>query len=359
MAQAGHDARRQLSDRRLRDRLRDDFDLTIMLSVGTVAILVVIGFSVFRFLTGNLPGAVVNGLIVLALGSMLVYVLRGGDTRRAGAVFVLVTSAACVASTQMFGQTGTYWTFMVLWLNFVLARRGLAVTASLLLVIAIAGQGSLFGTGTERAAYTVTALMVTAYAWFFSSRLALQRRQLEALAGQDPLTGAGNRRVMRQELDAAIGAGQEAGVPAVLAVLDLDHFKRINDVYGHEAGDRVLVRLAEIVRGRLRKTDAFFRFGGEEFVVLLPGTGLAEGRRLLEELHVLLGEGLGRPVEPAAVVTVSIGVAGLRPGEGWSGWLGRADAALYRAKEAGRNRVVVAEDPDQEGLDRRGAVPEA
>jgi len=332
-------------------RLRGDFDLAIMVSFGGVAAIVIAGFAVFRFASGNLVGGLANCVIVATLTSVLAYAWRSGNTSRAATVFVLVTGLACVISSLVFGRTAAYWTYLVLWINFVLVRREMALGVNLGMILAFAGQASLFDAGVERAIYAVTALLVTVYGWIFSTRFASQRRQLELLATQDPLTGAGNRRLLQVDLDGVIGAMQRNGTPAVVAVLDLDHFKRVNDTRGHEVGDRVLVRFVEIVRSRIRKSDGLYRFGGEEFVILLPQVRIEAARIALGDLRERLNDGLA---EIAEAVTVSIGAAELAPGEDWSGWLVRADAALYRAKQAGRNRVVVAGDPPAGTDDRRG-----
>jgi diguanylate cyclase len=125
----------------------------------------------------------------------------------------------------------------------------------------------------------------------------------------------------------------------MLAMLDLDHFKRINDNYGHLAGDKVLKIIANVLRKRLRPTDFIARFGGEEFVLLMPSTVPADGMKLLETLRASIEacpfHFRGEPV----TVTLSIGLATFRHGEHGDVVLKRADQALYRAKNAGRNRV--------------------
>jgi diguanylate cyclase (GGDEF)-like protein len=336
---------------RLSERLRSDFDLAILTSFGALAAVVIAGFAVFRFYSGNLVGGLTNCAIVAALSSVLVYALRGGDTGRAATVFMVVTGLACIGSSLVFGRTAVYWGFLVLWINFVLSQRQLAIVVNVAMVAALAAQGSLFDSGAERAVYLVTALLVTAYGWTFSSRYASQRRQLEILASHDPLTNAGNRRLLQHDLEMAIAATGSGAAPSVLAVLDLDHFKQVNDCHGHDVGDRVLVRLVDTARGRLRKTDGLYRFGGEEFVILLAHTPLASARATLADLHQRINAAL---CDVAGPVTVSIGAAEQRPGEDWSGWMGRADAALYRAKQAGRNRVEIAGDAAAAVPDRRG-----
>ncbi len=339
---------------RLSVRLRSDFDLAILISFGAFAAVVIAGFAVFRFYTGNVVGGLANCAIVVALSGVLVYAIRGGDTGRAATVFVLVTGLACIASSLVFGRTAVYWGYLVLWINFVLSQRQLAIVINLAMVWALAAQGSLFDSGAERAVYVVTALLVTAYGWTFSSRYASQRRQLEILASHDPLTNAGNRRLLQHDLEMAIAATGSGAAPSVLAVLDLDHVKQVNDRHGHEVGDRVLVRLVQIVRERLRKTDGLYRFGGEEFVILLTHVGLTQARGTLADLRGRLNDGLA---EIAGAVTVSIGAAEQVRGEDWSSWMGRADAALSRAKQAGRNRVEVAGDPADAVAGRRPADP--
>jgi diguanylate cyclase (GGDEF)-like protein len=122
-------------------------------------------------------------------------------------------------------------------------------------------------------------------------------------------------------------------------VLDLDHFKRINDDHGHEAGDRVLSRFVEMVRDTLRTEDGLYRLGGEEFVVLLRGMDADSAASSLQELHGRLS---GRVDGPEGALHFSAGAAVLEPGENWSKWLARADHALYEAKRSGRDRLVMA-----------------
>ena len=164
-------------------------------------------------------------------------------------------------------------------------------------------------------------------------------------ATTDPLTLALNRHGFEQRWARLQGhAIPEPGQMRALLVLDIDHFKRINDSCGHDIGDRVLQELAGLLRRQLRSSDWLVRWGGEEFVILLPDVqaddvaGLAEGLRSAVETH---GFGHGVPVP----VTVSVGVALQAPGEDFEALFKRADEALYQAKREGRNRVVIADGP--------------
>lgn len=328
---------------RLRARMADDFRLALMLLIGGTGVLVVAGFVVYRWHSGNLTGALLNLAIVTSLSAVLVFAARSRDSRTPAAAFVLVTTLAAIASAYVFGRTGIYWTFLVLWISFVLAPAWLALFCNLALLMAVlVGNRALFGTGHEWAAYCATGFMVTTYAWLVSHRLERQRARLQSQAETDPLTGAGNRRLLLRELGDLLAGREGPGPAGVLGVLDLDHFKRVNDRHGHEAGDRVLVHLVVLLEQRLRKLDAVYRLGGEEFVLLFPDTTIEQAAPRLYALQAELNRGLA-PLPGG--VTVSIGAAEHRPGESWSQWLGRADAALYRAKQAGRNRVVLAGGP--------------
>lgn len=155
----------------------------------------------------------------------------------------------------------------------------------------------------------------------------------------DPLTGLPNRAAWIERLELEVARRQRYGGQLLLAVLDIDHFKRINDGYGHLAGDRVLKIIAGELSKRLRKTDFIARFGGEEFVLLIPATPLAGGVQLLETLRAAIEacpfHFKGEPV----TITLSAGIAEFRDGETPEAAFERADQALYRAKGAGRNRI--------------------
>lgn len=155
----------------------------------------------------------------------------------------------------------------------------------------------------------------------------------------DPLTGLPNRAAWSERLDLEIARHQRYGGQLLMAVLDIDHFKRINDGYGHLAGDRVLKIIAGELQKRLRKTDFIARFGGEEFVLLIPGTPLEGGVQLLETLRAAVEacpfHFRGEPV----TITLSGGIAEFRNDEATEATFERADQALYRAKGSGRNRV--------------------
>lgn len=168
--------------------------------------------------------------------------------------------------------------------------------------------------------------------------------ELVTLASHDALTGLINRREFLRRLDEELARLKRHGGQASLLMLDLDHFKRVNDVHGHAAGDQVLKALADIFKAYLREQDVAGRLGGEEFACLLPQTGLGEALRVAERLRVELEAWSVVVGESKTLrVTASIGVAACLPADSAECVMARADEALYRAKGSGRNCVVVAE----------------
>lgn len=168
-------------------------------------------------------------------------------------------------------------------------------------------------------------------------RANLEEQRQKALI--DPLTGLPNRAAWEERLGHEMALWQKNKTNLLVCILDLDHFKRINDGYGHLAGDRVLKIVAKVLTKQLRPTDFIARFGGEEFVLLLPATQVAAGLALLEQLRNAVEQCPFHFKSEPVTITVSTGVTALRLGERSDVALKRADQALYRAKENGRNRV--------------------
>jgi len=169
-----------------------------------------------------------------------------------------------------------------------------------------------------------------------------EKARAEELARVDFLTNLANRRAFYEEGERELQSLQGSNRPAAVVMLDIDHFKSVNDRYGHAAGDSVIRAVAELIRANLRASDIAGRLGGEEFALLLPDTAaatvLVAAERLRAATEALLVEQDGVRIN----FTLSIGVAVLADDATLDQWVARADAALYRAKQAGRNRVAVA-----------------
>lgn len=165
-------------------------------------------------------------------------------------------------------------------------------------------------------------------------------RRIEELAELDELTGAFNRRCIMRMLDDEVARAQRSNTPCSVALIDLDWFKRINDSHGHPIGDEVLRTFAITVFANIRNIDRFGRYGGEEFLLVMPETASAAAANILDRLRLIVAELDWSAFSSGMAVTISAGVAEMNPGETPDALLARADEALYAAKEAGRNRVA-------------------
>jgi diguanylate cyclase (GGDEF)-like protein len=176
--------------------------------------------------------------------------------------------------------------------------------------------------------------------------LIIAKKELEELAVRDPLTGLANRRLLIEQFQREAIRQRRSGNPLSLLLLDLDHFKSVNDRYGHLAGDTCLKRISTVIESRLRRVDIVARFGGEEFIVLLPDTD--EPGAIIAAENLCKAVAATEIVLPEAVVrlTVSIGVATAKAGEtrDFDPLMGIADKAMYMAKKLGRNRVCASAD---------------
>ncbi len=174
-----------------------------------------------------------------------------------------------------------------------------------------------------------------------ASKLARQNRRLDELGRTDALTGLANRRECLSLVGTELARHQRNGRPAVLVILDIDHFKEINDRYGHPIGDEVLCGIARVLRESSRRSDSVARYGGDEFVMMLPETTLRGAEEASRRLRARL-EGVRFDSAADLRCTVSLGAAEASKEMDVGAWVREADAALYRAKLAGRDRFVAA-----------------
>jgi len=176
----------------------------------------------------------------------------------------------------------------------------------------------------------------------YKSGLALKEanKRIEELAELDDLTGSFNRRCIMRFLDDEIARAHRVNAPCSIALIDLDWFKRINDTYGHPTGDEVLRTFAITVFANIRTVDRFGRYGGEEFLLVLPDTSSETAARMLDRLRTIVADIDWSGLSLGLRVTISAGIATLDANETSDSFLARADSALYKAKAQGRNRIA-------------------
>ncbi|WP_372964850.1 GGDEF domain-containing protein [Marinobacter sp.] len=325
-------------------RLKNDFRLSIVTLLSVSAIIGITPFAIMRFLDGNMVAGFIDFGILSAVASSLVYAWVTGDTYRSGMFLAFVSCSGAVVVAMAIGEEGLFWLYPCLVTTFFLAPSQVAAILNLSSVLIMMTIESAYSSSVQMWTFVISATIVSACSYVFARRNKDQRERLEHLATIDPLTGVKNRRSMDEELDQAAANAERTGLPYALIMLDLDHFKEINDVYGHGVGDKVLRDLVGLIEDYTRLSDQLFRFGGEEFVLLLPGV---DGEGLKMVVYNLQKELRKRLKSPGGRVTSSFGVAMLCHGESVTSWLARADQALYKAKKSGRDQVVFAEVTDQ------------
>lgn len=180
------------------------------------------------------------------------------------------------------------------------------------------------------------------------TRLRDERTQLRYQAGTDALTGLANRANLLPRLTQSLAVAIRNGEPLCVIMADLDRFKQVNDTYGHQVGDQVLRDTAVRMRTALRDFDLVARYGGEEFIIVLRNTSLEVALQVAERVRLRIGGHPFNKVDADLKVTISQGVALAHPGDSVDSLIQRADAALYAAKQAGRDCVRVADDPDRD-----------
>ncbi len=217
-------------------------------------------------------------------------------------------------------------------------------------LVVVDEQGELVGLVTQSDIVEAQTLMVTEERNLLETRVEERTHDLRVFADRlehmslvDPMLGTGNRRAMERELERLQGVVNRYHRGFAVVIFDIDEFKKYNDHYGHPEGDAVLCEVAAACQEAIRNTDLLYRYGGEEFLVTMPETGLEGARDAAERIRQAI-EALGLPhVESEhGIVTVSLGVATASPEDSTLAWpdlVSRADGALYRAKQSGRNRT--------------------
>lgn len=317
-----------------------DFQLTIVLLYGFFSAAVITPFAIYRFMTGAYAVAALDATLVLLIAGIVFYGWKFGKTERTGRVLVVIGGFGALLSSEMLGVVGLFWMYVAIVANFFLTTNlRFATVFTVLIMILLAVTGKSFENSAQLWSFLATGSLIALLSYIIAQQYSLQRRRLEHLATIDPLTGALNRRSMEQELQMAVEEYARSHAPMAVILMDIDHFKLINDRCGHEKGDQVLQAFASLVMQNTRHIDRFFRYGGEEFLLLLKSSQADEAIAIAEKIRAVVA------INDADVlqgVTVSLGLATACAGETVEQWTSRADAALYTAKNQGRNRVEYA-----------------
>lgn len=320
-------------------RRPDEIVVLLLSAIGTISIF---PFAVYRFLQADWGIATVDLAISLLLGSLFFYVFRTHRTETPNLILTIIFLTATVLTIFLKGAAQVYWAYPATMATFFLLTPKKAALLTSIDVLAVIFLVSLHVDTVALISISITLISSNIFAFIFASRTRSKNEKLLQLATHDPLTGASNRRALEKKLEWVVQMQQREKRKISLIILDLDHFKRINDRFGHAVGDNVLVRFTELIRSRIRKTDTLFRFGGEEFVVIAENTEMPEALQLAEQLR---SEVENTQLLPGEAITTSVGIADYQNNENRNAWFKRADKALFEAKQLGRNRVIASENP--------------
>jgi diguanylate cyclase (GGDEF)-like protein len=328
-----------------------------------------VAFSVLFFALGApvLGAANVGSVVVYALIRSLLLRRRN---RTALVLLWLELLLHALVATRVLGWDSGFHYYLLLMMPLVFVSPTRTLRSKLLLGSALAAfyigldayahqraplseiaPGALHALRYFNIATTMALLAYLAHAYFGAVMRA--ERRLHDLATTDALTGLANRRRMLQAADQHLGRRRSDGTPLSFILGDVDHFKSVNDRHGHDVGDRVLVKVARAMKQATREADLVGRWGGEEFLIVLPETGLDEALHVAERVREAVRQGAAGHDGQDLHVTITLGVSSLREGESLASAISRADAAMYRGKLGGRNRSV-AEEADVPAAEAAG-----
>ncbi|HIB69377.1 MAG TPA: GGDEF domain-containing protein [Phycisphaerales bacterium] len=307
---------------------------------GLLSLAFMLPFAALGFYQHSLPRGVVITLLCLALGLNSYRASRRRPLVISQESLYILMLVAISIGFQEVSLVATFWCYPLPLYFLFTVRKQLSnlVAGTWLLFVTIQCFARLDIAIAIRVSLTLALVMLMGRTYV--SMIDELRESLRKQAFIDPLTGLYNRNTLHKKLvhcRERLNRGQEK---ASICLLDIDHFKRVNDLFGHQEGDVTLQKVAHTTLSRMRKIDDVFRFGGEEFLVLLSNADASEAAAAGESLRALIEDECERP--DGVPVTVSIGIAELEAGESIQSWLHRADLALYEAKNTGRNRVAVA-----------------
>ena len=328
-----------LNRAQLPDRSREE---NIILTLCVVGGLGIAPFAIIRFINGELIAGIVDTLIILILASIFIYVTRTAQTRTPSVVLTLSYMAVMVSMNYIVGPSLIYWAYPGMAAAYFLVRpsEGLLINATAL--VALLPALMIGTTNLEMAGLLITLILNNSFAYLYA-RFSLEHQdKLARMATLDALTGVGNRAIFIDDMTKALSAKRRFGTNLCLIMMDLDYFKQINDEHGHLTGDAALVSLMKLCRERIRGIDRIYRIGGEEFAIITTGIEADGAQFLAEDIRGMVEQSsLLRGIK----VTVSLGVASCVSVDSIESLMGRADKALYRAKNQGRNQVCVEQDP--------------
>ena len=306
----------------------------------SVVIITISGIGLYQAAQGETLIALIDFSICLLFMFLLKKILCGQLTIKIK-LFTIFICTLFALSIAYFTENivAIYWVYPIITGTFFLLCSQLALPINIFIII-ISMSIAFLNTSTHQLINLTSSLILMCVAgYIFSVRSEIYQKQLASLINIDPLTKLKNRYSLDEELIKKMELHKQNIQTASLLILDLDNFKKINDIHGHTVGDNTLISFASMLKDTIQKTDKIYRYGGDEFIIIANNTPLKKAGKLAEQLRELT-EGTIRADKDT--ITVSIGVAEVSHGDTETSWLHRADKALYKAKYFNRNSVFLA-----------------
>lgn len=304
------------------------------------SLVVIASVAIYRFVNGDYWLSALEMDLVLVLSAQVYQNINGKKVKTLNELFVVSYMLGVYGAVMLKGGELSTWmfpavvaTYFLLSSRFALAMNGLFILGSVPILISA----------------TVNQLMVVFYpaiflliifGYIFSYRSERQNAELRKLATEDALTHIDNRRSFNDKAQELVKLNRRSPQKVTMLLFDLDHFKKINDTYGHPVGDEILINIAHTVKSNIRITDYLYRYGGEEFAIIASNTSLANAGKLADFIRAVVEKD---EFLEKFKISISIGVAQLDSHDDLDNWLHRTDIALYEAKSNGRNTVFMAQ----------------
>ncbi len=315
----------------------------IIMAASIVAAATILPFAFYRFFQGQNTIALLEIIAVCIIATIGLIVWKTRDIEYTSIALSIIMLTGIVTLTYLVGSSIFLWIYPIIitvyFLNTTIKSALMVVPA----LIALFPLVYMEKTTIEFASAVVTVSITLLFSHVVSEKIRRQQHRLQNLINYDGLTGALNRRSLNDRLELLQSLyfrhkSRGSNISSVI-IFDIDNFKSINDTRGHLEGDKILIKLTKHIKTMIRKTDEFYRYGGEEFVVIVNGSNLFKAGELAEKIRAEIQE---IELTKDLKVTASFGVAEVQSLEESNNWLARADKALYRAKRAGKNRVYLA-----------------
>lgn len=318
-------------------RTAKDFQLSVLTALGIFIISAISPFAVYRYYNGDYNIFFAEIAIISLTCVIILTAWISHNSVLPSRIMAVMLTFSIVLTAKMLGSIGFYWFFCSIIVNFALLKpRDAFATIAAAMSLVFYFQ-DIFSNLTEKMIFTASVSATTLFGYIVAKRDILQRQQLMYMARMDSLTNTGNRRAADEELEIAIKDFKRTNTLYWLIALDVDHFKDVNDSFGHEVGDQTLKTLAQVIKQHIRATDRIFRMGGEEFTILIKDQNIRNVEILAEKLRELVENA---KIIPEQKITISLGVTCLKADDSVKSWTKRADDMLYLAKKQGRNQVI-------------------